>query len=61
MDASSVWQEFRHNDGRLYYYNSVTKATQWTKPSELMSPTEVSVTQRFLDCQFANKFHSVLS
>src|SRR2546430_2431604 len=47
MDAASAWQEFRHNDGRLYYYNSVTKATQWTKPPELMNPTEVSLLNAF--------------
>jgi pre-mRNA-processing factor 40 len=36
-----VWQEHHTNDGRAYYYNSVTKATQWTKPEEMMSPAEV--------------------
>ncbi|CAG9937981.1 unnamed protein product [Clonostachys rosea f. rosea IK726] len=35
-----VWQEHHTNDGRAYYYNSVTKATQWTKPEEMMSPAE---------------------
>lgn len=56
MDAASVWQEFRHSDGRLYYFNSVTKATQWTKPPDLMNPTEVSARQHFLNYQFAHKF-----
>lgn len=37
----SAWQEHRTPDGRSYYYNSLTKVTQWTKPEELMSPAEV--------------------
>jgi pre-mRNA-processing factor 40 len=36
-----LWQEARNTDGRVYYYNTETKATQWTKPIELMSPAEV--------------------
>ncbi|KAI1386714.1 uncharacterized protein F4822DRAFT_411032 [Hypoxylon trugodes] len=34
------WQEYKSPDGRVYYYNSITKATQWTKPEDLMSPAE---------------------
>jgi hypothetical protein len=37
----ALWQEARNADGRVYYYNTVTKATQWTKPEELMTPIEV--------------------
>jgi pre-mRNA-processing factor 40 len=37
-----LWSEARNAEGRVYYYNTVTKATQWTKPAELMSPAEVS-------------------
>lgn len=36
-----LWQEARNADGRVYYYNTQTKATQWTKPMELMTPAEV--------------------
>lgn len=36
-----VWQEARHVDGRVYYFNTQTKATQWTKPEALMSEAEV--------------------
>ncbi len=39
--APVLWQEARNADGRVYYYNTITKATQWTKPEELMSPAEV--------------------
>ena len=39
-----LWSEARNAEGRVYYYNTVTKATQWTKPAELMSPAEVSKT-----------------
>ncbi|MCJ1423175.1 hypothetical protein MMC29_001056, partial [Sticta canariensis] len=35
-----LWQEARDAEGRVYYYNSQTKATQWTKPPELMTPAE---------------------
>lgn len=41
--AASAWQEHHTPDGRAYYYNSATKATQWTKPEELMSGAEVSI------------------
>lgn len=39
----SLWQEARNVDGRAYYYNVQTKATQWEKPVELMTPVEVRV------------------
>jgi hypothetical protein len=37
----AAWQEHRTADGRSYYYNSVTKVTQWTKPDEMMTQAEV--------------------
>ena len=37
-----LWSEARNAEGRVYYYNTVTKATQWTKPTDLMTPAEVS-------------------
>ncbi|KAL2872075.1 snoRNA-splicing protein PRP40 [Aspergillus lucknowensis] len=36
----ALWQEARNADGRVYYYNVQTKATQWAKPIELMTPVE---------------------
>ena len=42
-----LWSEARNAEGRVYYYNTVTKATQWTKPAELMSPAEVSEMSHF--------------
>lgn len=36
-----LWQEARNSEGRAYYYNVQTKATQWQKPFELMTPVEV--------------------
>ena len=39
----SIWQEARNSDGRAYYYNVQTKATQWAKPLELMTPVEVRI------------------
>lgn len=39
----ALWQEARNAEGRVYYYNVQTKATQWTKPLELMTPVEVGI------------------
>ena len=39
--AAALWHEYRTPDGRVYYSNAVTKATQWTKPEDMMSPAEV--------------------
>jgi len=39
--APPLWQEARNPEGRVYYYNTITKATQWTKPEDLMTPAEV--------------------
>ncbi|EER30077.1 hypothetical protein D8B26_007365 [Coccidioides posadasii str. Silveira] len=38
--APLLWQEARNSEGRVYYYNVQTKATQWAKPFELMTPSE---------------------
>lgn len=35
-----VWQEARTAEGKPYYYNTITKLTQWTKPVEMMDATE---------------------
>jgi hypothetical protein len=39
--APVLWQEAKTPEGRVYYYHTVTKATQWTKPEELMTAAEV--------------------
>lgn len=39
---AAAWQEHKTPEGRAYYYNNVTKVTQWTKPEEMMSMAEVS-------------------
>ena len=39
----ALWSEARNAEGRIYYYNTVTKATQWTKPTDLMTPAEVKI------------------
>ncbi len=38
----ALWSQASTQDGRVYYYNTQTKVTQWTKPLELMGPAEVS-------------------
>ncbi|KAK6335598.1 hypothetical protein TWF696_002365 [Orbilia brochopaga] len=40
---SSLWQEARAPDGKTYYYNTQTKATQWQKPLEMMAPLERAI------------------
>jgi hypothetical protein len=35
----SLWKETKAPDGRVYYYNTQTKATTWTKPKEMMMST----------------------
>lgn len=52
--APSLWQEARNADGRVYYYNVQTKATQWAKPEELMTPIEVSPRPSHLPFDSAN-------
>jgi pre-mRNA-processing factor 40 len=38
---AGTWQEHRTQDGRIYYYNTITRITQWTKPEDMMTPAEV--------------------
>lgn len=38
-----VWQEVKAEDGRIYFYNTATRATQWTKPDAFMTPQDVSL------------------
>lgn len=32
--ASSAWQEYHDDQGRPYYYNSITQQTQWDRPAD---------------------------
>jgi WW domain-containing protein len=38
---AAIWKEAKAPDGRVYYYNTQTKATTWTKPQEMMAPVDV--------------------
>jgi hypothetical protein len=55
--GASLWQEATNADGRVYYYNTQTKVTQWAKPAELLTPAEV----RFHDCFFPLCFANPIS
>ncbi|VDM10632.1 unnamed protein product, partial [Wuchereria bancrofti] len=35
-----IWSEHTASDGRVYYYNKVTKQSSWQKPDELKTPEE---------------------
>ncbi|XP_026315347.1 pre-mRNA-processing factor 40 homolog A isoform X2 [Hyposmocoma kahamanoa] len=39
-NQSSPWSEHKAPDGRIYYYNSVTKQSLWEKPDELKTAAE---------------------
>ncbi|CAG7942660.1 unnamed protein product [Penicillium nalgiovense] len=41
--GAALWQQAQNAEGRVYYYNVQTKATQWTKPQELMTPVELAL------------------
>lgn len=41
INGAASWSQASTPEGRVYYYNTQTKATQWTKPAELMTPAEV--------------------
>ncbi|OXV11607.1 hypothetical protein Egran_00633 [Elaphomyces granulatus] len=43
MPGHPIWQEARNADGRVYYYNTQTKVTQWAKPFELMTAVDRAV------------------
>ncbi|VDK67227.1 unnamed protein product [Onchocerca ochengi] len=38
--TSDIWSEHTASDGRVYYYNKVTKQSSWQKPDELKTPEE---------------------
>ncbi|KAK9369115.1 hypothetical protein V1509DRAFT_621173 [Lipomyces kononenkoae] len=38
--TTSIWQEHKTPDGRVYYYNAETRESSWTKPEALLTPKE---------------------
>ncbi|KAK9330254.1 hypothetical protein V1520DRAFT_341037 [Lipomyces starkeyi] len=38
--TTSLWQEHTAADGRVYYYNTQTRDSSWTKPDALLTPRE---------------------
>ncbi|KAF8987137.1 hypothetical protein BGZ52_005947 [Haplosporangium bisporale] len=38
-----LWAEYTHQDGRKYYYHTVTKQTVWQKPNELKTAKELAL------------------
>lgn len=41
QDKKTLWSEHKAPDGRIYYYNSISKESRWEKPDELKTSTEV--------------------
>ena len=39
-DSAAAWTEHKSPDGRIYFYNTVTKQSAWEKPSCLKSEVE---------------------
>ncbi|XP_075223111.1 pre-mRNA processing factor 40 isoform X2 [Lycorma delicatula] len=44
-EKHSDWSEHKAPDGRIYYYNNVTKQSLWEKPDELKTPAELLLSQ----------------
>jgi len=42
-DSKSVWTAHTSPDGRIYFFNSITKQSVWEKPDELKTPAEVNI------------------
>ena len=40
-DVAANWTEHKSPDGRIYFYNTVTKQSVWDKPDALKSTTEL--------------------
>uniref|UniRef100_A0A0R3RQI5 WW domain-containing protein n=1 Tax=Elaeophora elaphi TaxID=1147741 RepID=A0A0R3RQI5_9BILA len=40
LKTLQIWSEHTASDGRVYYYNKVTKQSSWQKPDELKTPEE---------------------
>ncbi|KAI9711630.1 MAG: hypothetical protein M1812_007153 [Candelaria pacifica] len=49
------WQEAHNAEGRVYYYNNETKATQWTKPLDLMTPAEKGFVDKAMQRALSNQ------
>uniref|UniRef100_T1JD55 Pre-mRNA-processing factor 40 homolog B n=1 Tax=Strigamia maritima TaxID=126957 RepID=T1JD55_STRMM len=45
LDKKTNWTEHRSPDGRIYYYNNVTKQSSWEKPDELKTHAELLLSQ----------------
>ncbi|BFY99058.1 hypothetical protein BsWGS_02097 [Bradybaena similaris] len=45
QEKKSAWGEHKAPDGRIYYYNSITKESSWEKPEELKTPQEKLLSQ----------------
>nr|CAG4644787.1 EOG090X064W [Leptodora kindtii] len=41
----SQWSEHKAPDGRVYYYNNITKQSLWEKPDELKTTAEIMLSQ----------------
>ncbi|XP_071534468.1 pre-mRNA-processing factor 40 homolog B isoform X13 [Panulirus ornatus] len=44
-EKKSVWTEHKAPDGRIYFYNTVTRQSSWEKPDELKTPAELLLSQ----------------
>ena len=45
-EKKSLWTEHVTQDGRTYYYNTVTSQSTWDKPDELKTTGEVTTNKK---------------
>ncbi|KAI9891840.1 MAG: hypothetical protein M1814_002405 [Vezdaea aestivalis] len=56
MAGSALWREAHNTEGRVYYYNTQTNETQWTKPTDLMTPAEKALVWKEYTAEGGKKY-----
>lgn len=54
---SSIWSEHKTKDGKVYYYNSITKKSVWEKPVEFLQKLAVETPWREYTTKEGKKYY----